>query len=58
MDVMWNAYGIEPLPNGTFDRITENMLICIGNVAAENDDMREQILGHSVMNIVYDSTHE
>jgi hypothetical protein len=55
---MWNAYGIEPLPNGAFDRITENMLICISNVASENDDMREQILAHPAINIVYDSTHE
>lgn len=34
------------------------MLICIGNIAVESDDIKDQILKHETMKIIYDSTHE
>ena len=58
MEVMINAYARDPNPNGKFDKITESMLVCISNLAAESDLMREKILYSPVMNIIYDSTHE
>ena len=33
-------------------------MVCLSNLAAEDDDMRDQIISHNVMNIAYESTHE